>query len=131
MVKAKKAKKKKKAGKKESRDAGTKLEVEIPKEGETFPATVTGLVVCTAKEIFKDAAKNPDSLVLKIEYDVEGGDQGHVVCSLPRGYREGQSIRVRNPKAKLYQYVRAFGAPEVGQKIAVAIDAKGYWVIST
>lgn len=107
--------------------SATTIEVDVPDEGDTYPAKVTALEVVKASEIFKDKAKDPDRPTIRLEFEGPGGVTGTGNLSAPGITPDGRVI-ARNPKSNLYKYVKKYHkGPFVGQSVEVSIDKDGFY----
>lgn len=101
--------------------------VDIPEEGDTYPAQITSVEIVAAKEIFKDKAKDPERPTIKMGFEGPGGVKGNANLSAPGITPDGRVV-ARNPKSNLFKYVRKYGkGPFIGQKCEVAIDKDGFY----
>lgn len=82
-------------------------------------ATVVSLELKKAIEIFGEAAFDGEDTVVVISYQP---DEETNVRELVMTYR-GRP----HPKSRLYQYVKKYGIPAVGQRIEISRNTAGFW----
>jgi hypothetical protein len=92
--------------------------IELPQYGDTLPAKVVRLGMTTAKEVFKEDAKNPEQKILMVFFEAEDGTHGKT----PLSYYGHPSQR-----SKIAKFVREFGQPKVGMAVTIIRDENGYW----
>lgn len=115
--------------KEKTEKAMTTVEVDVPDEGDTYPAKVTALSVVKASEIFGEKAKDPERPTVRGEFEGPGGVTGNFNLSAPGITPDGRVI-ARNPKSNLYKYVKKYHkGPFVGQGVEVSIDKDGFYRI--
>jgi hypothetical protein len=113
--------------KKEKTEKVTTIDVDVPDEGDTYPAKVTALDVVKAVDIFGDKAKEPDRPTIRGEFEGPGGVSGNFNLSAPGITADGKVI-ARNPKSNLYKYVKKYHkGPFVGQAVVAAINEDGFY----
>lgn len=107
----------------------TAIDVDVPSEGDTYPAKIVAMKVVKAGDIFKDKAKQPDLETLAIDFEGPGGVKGTGYISVP-GIGDGGKLVARNPKSNLFRFVRRYKkGPRVNMPIEVYIDDKGFYRI--
>ena len=103
--------------------------VDVPDEGDTYPAKITSLEVKPASEIFGDKAKDPTRPTIDVGFSGPGGVDGHDTLSAP-GITDGGTLVVRNPKSNLFKFVKRYKkGPSVGMPVEVRIDENGFYRI--
>ena len=103
--------------------------VDVPDEGDTYPAKVTGVEVKSAGDIFGDKAREPEKPMIEVSFEGPGGIEGRTTYSAPGITSDGKVI-VRNPKSFLYLFVRKYKkGPAIGLPVEVAIDENGFYRI--
>ena len=113
--------------KEKTEKAMTAVSVDIPDEGDTYPAKVTALSVVPASEIFGEKAKEPERPTIRGEFEGPGGVSGNFNLSAPGITPDGKVI-ARNPKSNLFKYVEKYRkGPFVGQSVEVAINKDGFY----
>jgi len=101
--------------------------VDVPNEGDTYPAKVMALKVLPASEIFGEKAKDPERPTIQMAFEGPGGVNGKANLSAPGITSDGKVI-ARNPKSNLYKFVKKYRkGPHVGQSVEVSIDKDGFY----
>ena len=104
-----------------------KVIVDVPSEGDSYPAKLTGIEVVKASDVFKDKAKDPDRPTLSMTFEGPGGVKGTANLSAPGITPDGHVV-ARNPKSNLFKYMKMYKkGPHVGQDVEVTIDANGFY----
>ncbi len=107
---------------------GLKIDVDLPKEGDTYPAKIVGdIEIKKASDIFGEKAREPDKDMVEFGFEGPGGVEGKASIAAPGITPDGRVI-VRNPKSFLYMFVKKYGTgPKPGLPVEVFIDENGFY----
>jgi hypothetical protein len=111
-------------------------EIQI-KEAAEVEDEITGIELVKAKEVFGEAARNPDRNLITIT--VESGVTVRIPAPKGLVFQNGEWYvdneiaylrSIQNPASKFAAYIRKYGFPNVGKKVGLRLNKRGFWEVA-